>query len=149
MEGFVAETIGSKMHWNEDFGSKILEGAHRLLRIEVIFPEFRSVVGPDGQESNVRLKFFPNLLESFKVPGVSGVVNGSASHIDDITAIPSVMIRDLAGSPVFGRNKGDGSGGETKALPPLHFVNLFETDPVNEITNSIRNDNGLIRGDPP
>ena len=70
MEGFVAETIGSKMHWNEDFGSKILEGAHRLLRIEVIFPKFRSVVGADGQESNVRLKFFSNLLESFKVPSL-------------------------------------------------------------------------------
>ena len=77
------------------------------------------------------------------------MVDGMVSHIDDITAIPSVVIRDLAGSPVFGGHKGDGGRGETKALPPLHFVNLFKTDPVDEIANSIRNDNGLIRGDPP
>ena len=149
MERFITQPVSAKMHGDKNLGPQIGKRLDGLFGIHVVFPKLWSVVGPDGQESDVRLKFFPNLPESFKVPGVSGVVDGMVSHIDDITAIPSVVIRDFAGSPVFGGDKGDGSGGKTKALPPLHFVNLFKTDPVDEIANSIRNDNGLIRGDPP
>lgn len=148
MEGFVTQAIGSKVHGDENLGPQILKRLHRLLGIEMIFAEFGPVVSPDRQESDFRSQLLSDFLESLKIARVSRVVDGPVPHIDDIPAVSPMVIRDLACSPVFGGNKGDGRRGETKPFPPIHFVDFFETNAMNKIPNARGNHNRLVGGNP-
>ncbi len=147
MEGFVAEPVGPKMHRDEDLRLEIFKGAEGFLRIHMVFPEFRAVIGPDGEECDFGVKFFSDFAETRKVTRVAGVVDGPAAHIDHISAISTMVIGDFPGAPVFGGHKGDGCPRKTEPFPPLHFIDFFKSEPVNKIANSGGNDNGLVGGD--
>jgi len=147
MEGFIAEPIGPKMHRDEDLRLEIFKGTEGFFRIHMVFPEFRTVIGPDREEGDFGVKFFSDFAETRKVTRVARVVNGAAAHIDHISAISTMVIGDFSGAPVFGGHKGDGRPRKPEPFPPLHFIDFFKSEPVHEIPNSGWNDNGLVGGD--
>ena len=147
MKGFIAEPVGPKMHRDEDLRLEIFKGAERFLRVHMIFPEFRSVIGPDGEECDFGVKFFSDFAEAREVTRIAGVVDGATAHIDHVPAIATMVICDFSRTPVFGRDKGDGRPRKTEAFPPLHFIDFFKSKPVHKIADSIGNDNGLVGGD--
>jgi hypothetical protein len=57
-----------------------------------------------------------------------------------------MQVSDLAGTPVLGRHKSDGGSGETQTFPPLHFINLFEAESMNQVAYARGDDNGLVGG---
>jgi len=147
VKGFIAEPVGPKMHRNENLRLEILKGAERFFRVHMVFPEFRSVIGPDGKEGDFGVKFFSDLAKAREVTGIAGVVDGSPAHIDHISAISTMVIGDFPGTPVFGGDKGDGRSRKTEAFPPLHFIDFFKSKTVHEIADTGGTDNGLVGGD--
>jgi len=147
VEGFIAKPVGPKMHRDEDLRLKIFKGTEGFFRIHMVFPEFRTVIGPDGEEGDFGVKFFSDFAETRKVTRVARVINGAAAHIDHISAISTMVIGDLSGAPVFGGHKGDGRPRKPEPFPPFHFINFFKSEPVHEIADSVWNNNGLVGGD--
>ena len=149
MEGFIAEPVGPKMHWDEDFRLQIFKSPQGFFRIHMVFPELRAVIGPDGEECDFRVEFLSDFAKTREVAGIAGVVDGATAHIDDISAISTMVIGNFPGAPVLGGDKSDGCPRKTESFPPLHFIDFFKSEAVYEIANSGGNDNGLVGGDSP
>lgn len=147
MQGFITEPVGPKVHRDEDLRLEIFKGAEGFFRIHMVFAEFRAVIGPDGKQCDFGVKFFSDFAEAWEVTGIAGVVDGPTAHIDDISAISTIVIGDFPCTPVFGGDKGDGRPRKTEPFPPLHFIDFFKSKPVYEITDSGWNDNGLVGRD--
>lgn len=75
------------------------------------------------------------------------MVDGGASEIDHIAPVATVGIGDFASAPMFGGNKGNGGTGKAETFPPLHFVDLFKTETVDEVAHARGDDDRLVGGD--
>ena len=147
MERFIAQTVSSKMHRNKDLRLEIFKGAEGFFRIHMIFSEFWAVISPDGKECDFGVKFFSDFAKAREVAGIASVVDSSPAHIDDISAISTMVIGDFPGTPVFGGNKGDSRPRKAESFPPIHFIDFFKSKSVHEIADSVGYDNGLVGGD--
>ena len=92
----------------------------------MVFSELRAVVGADGEESDFGAKLFSNFTKSWKVTRIACVVDRSSPHIDDVASVATMVVGDLAGSPMLGGDKGDGGTWKAKAFPPVNFVHFFK-----------------------
>ena len=75
------------------------------------------------------------------------MVNGVAAQVDHVSPVATMQVRDLAGSPVFRWNKGYGGAGEPEAFPPVHLVDFFKTQPVDQVSYACGYNNGLVGRD--
>ena len=76
------------------------------------------------------------------------MIDRMSCQIDDISAIAPVQVGDLAGTPMLGRDKSDGGARKAKTFPPLHFVDFFEAEAVDQVAHAGGDHNRLVGGDP-
>lgn len=76
------------------------------------------------------------------------MIDGVSAQIDDVAAVTPVQVGHLAGAPVFGGDESDGRARKPQAFPPFHFVHFFKAQTVDQIANTVRDDNGLVGGNP-
>ena len=147
MQWFIAQTVGAKMHRDENLGAKILKGMKGLFGGHVIFAKLGAVIGADGQKGDFRVQFFSDLTKSRKVARIACVIDRATPQIEDVAAIPAVMVGHFARAPMFCRNKSNGGSRKAKAFPPTHFVHFFKAETVDKIAHAGGNDDRLIGGD--
>src|SRR5215472_976690 len=121
------------MHRHEPARLQILEYSDCFVWSHVNMPEGLGMVGTDGQERYLGAAFAPNVLESFEISAVPGMVDLAPLMFEDEPPITSMMIAQHSGSPVLTRRECYLPSVMNETVPPLQFDDSSKAEVMSQI----------------
>ena len=131
------------VHRDEELGTQIDKGAHRLLWVHMDVATARRFVGTDRHQGDIDFIAFADFLEAFEVGTITAMKHAFARGTDDIAAVIAVDVMNKTGAPMIRRSMNDFELVEGQLVPNLHLVGRRKSQTLDQGATAQGDDDAL------